>query len=106
MKGKIKRELYEFEKSALADFKINEIKIDNMSSEITLICVDPMLKECTFTIEKVLSFSYNHKEPWGKGSYVVSSCVEYDGMTGTIIIEINSGDELIIKFLIHNNLNI
>lgn len=92
------RRLFELDNSALADFEITDIQINNLSSELSLICVDPTLQECKFVIGKVLSFSYEHKEPWGKGSYVASSFVEYRDATCKLIIELNSGDKIVVEF--------
>lgn len=84
--------------SGLHDYKIDLISIDYTASKLVIMLKDlnggdAELVVCTFS-----ELNITHNEPWGKGSYIVSSELTSEGGRETMLLELNSGDSITVKY--------
>lgn len=81
-----------FKNSCLHDYEICKLEIDYSLGTILFKFLDEtrQLKSCL--IDKFLYVSFDKKEPWGKGKYVVYSDIYSEDDTWVIEIQLNSGD--------------
>ena len=82
------------EESQIADYKIEGIAVDYVHSTITIELKSPQNRLDILQITDFEEFSITRKEPWGAGSYVAGSEVQYCGQYAILEIELNSGDKI------------
>lgn len=84
--------------SGLHDYKVISVRIDNDTSTIEIALTDLSQKRVNILIEKFINLKISNREPWGKGTYIVSSDIQQIKDVTIMIIELNSGDIISIEF--------
>ncbi len=92
-------ELQRISNSGLHDYKLISVSIDYDTSIIEISLTDLHQKRVNILIEKFTDLRISNKEPWGKGTYIVSSDIQQIKDATIMIIELNSGDIIHIEFL-------
>lgn len=82
------------EESQIADYEIGTLSVDYVRHTITIELKSPQNRLDILQIAHFEEVSITKKEPWGAGSYVASSAVEYCGEHTVLEIELNSGDQI------------
>lgn len=86
-----------FTNSNIHDYYLKNIKINYSEAIVDMDFIDLKNQLCSITICNIISVSMLHEEPWGKGTYVVSSDVDIQDGVANIEIQLNSGDKCIVK---------
>jgi hypothetical protein len=84
--------------SGLHDYKLRSVRIDNDTSVIEIALTDLHKKRVNILIEKFTDLKISNREPWGKGTYIVSSDIRQIKDAVIMTIELNSGDIIHIEF--------
>lgn len=93
-------DLKKAQKSGLHDYEIVEIKVDYDKAHVIMNFKSPKGENYQFNIEKFLTFTISHAEAWGKGKYVCSSDIQlFNNDVFVLEIELNSGDQIIVKYV-------
>ena len=85
--------------SGLHDYRVISLRIDNDTSIIEITLTDLHQKRVSILIERFTHLKITNREPWGKGTYIVSSDIRQIKDATIIIIELNSGDIIHIETL-------
>ncbi|MBR1423812.1 MAG: hypothetical protein IJ571_10280 [Ruminococcus sp.] len=91
-------ELKQISNSGLHDYKVISVHIDNDTSTIEIALTDLHQKRVNILIDKFINLKISNREPWGKGTYIVSSDIQQIKDVTIMIIELNSGDIISIEF--------
>lgn len=83
--------------SGLHDYEFISISVDYVKANIYILLNDLKCNRINLSIEGFTDLRITHREPWGKGTYIVSSDMEKIDKTH-IIFELNSGDTIHIEF--------
>ncbi|WP_024858665.1 hypothetical protein [Ruminococcus albus] len=85
--------------SGLHDYELIKLSADYTRGEVSLELKDPVGKPENLMIGGLLSVEMTRTQPWGEGSYIVSSDLT-DCESGSKLAEIqlNSGDEIRIEY--------
>lgn len=90
--------MHYFEDQALHDYRFIRLGADYDRAEVSLELEDLKGSPVTIKIGGVTAVSMTRTEPWGKGSCVVSSDVQYDENNEKIpTIQPDSGDEIEVR---------
>ena len=84
--------------SGLHDYKIDLISIDYTASKLVIMLKDLKGGDAELVIQPFSELNITHDEPWGKGSYIVSSELTSEGGRETMLLELNSGDSITVKY--------
>ena len=85
--------------SGLHDYELIKLSADYTRGEVSLEMKDPLGQPESLMIGGLLSVEMTRTQPWGEGSYIVSSDLT-DCESGSKLAEIqlNSGDEIRIEY--------
>ncbi|MBE6870294.1 MAG: hypothetical protein E7494_16330 [Ruminococcus albus] len=85
--------------SGLHDYELIKLSADYTRGEVSLELKDPVGQPEKLMIGGLLSVEMTRTQPWGEGSYIVSSDLT-DCESGSKLAEIqlNSGDEIRIEY--------
>ena len=85
--------------SGLHDYELIKLSADYTRGEVSLELKDPVGQPENLMIGGLLSVEMTRTQPWGEGSYIVSSDLT-DCESGSKLAEIqlNSGDEIRIEY--------
>lgn len=85
--------------SGLHDYELIKLSADYTRGEVSLELRDPVGQPESLMIGGLLSVEMTRTQPWGEGSYIVSSDLT-DCESGSKLAEIqlNSGDEIRIEY--------
>ena len=85
--------------SGLHDYELIKLSADYTRGEVSLELKDPVGQPESLMIGGLLSVEKTRTQPWGEGSYIVSSDLT-DCESGSKLAEIqlNSGDEIRIEY--------
>ena len=85
--------------SGLHDYEVVRLSCDYSRGEVSLELKDPVGQPENLMIGGLLSVEMTRTQPWGEGSYIVSSDLT-DCESGSKLAEIqlNSGDEIRIEY--------
>ncbi|WP_294483264.1 hypothetical protein [uncultured Ruminococcus sp.] len=85
--------------SGLHDYELIKLSADYTRGEVSLELKDPVGQPESLMIGGLLSVEMTRTQPWGEGSYIVSSDLT-DCESGSKLAEIqlNSGDEIRIEY--------
>jgi hypothetical protein len=87
-----------FAESGLHDYELIKLSADYTRGEVSLEMKDPMGQPESLAVGGVVSVEMTRSQPWGAGSYIVSSDItENDGIK-LLEIQLNSGDEVRIEY--------
>ena len=84
--------------SGLHDYKIDLISIDYTASKLVIMLKDLKGGDAELVVCPFSELNITHDEPWGKGSYIVSSELTSEGGRETMLLELNSGDSITVKY--------
>ena len=85
--------------SGLHDYELIKLSADYTRGEVSLELKDPVGQSESLMIGGLLSVEMTRTQPWGEGSYIVSSDLT-DCESGSKLdeIQLNSGDEIRIEY--------
>ena len=84
--------------SDMHDYEVISLDVDYTNAATDLHLKDPYGKPIIMHITEIRDISVTHKEPWGKGTYIASSSIETNRKTRTLMLELNSGDNIVLQF--------
>ncbi len=87
------------------DYEVVSLYIDNLNASVFIRLKDTYGSKLKMTINKFSNLNISHKEPWGKGSYIVSSDLQEQDGSVIILIELNSGDIIAVESLGESTIN-
>ena len=76
------------------DFELGDIAVDYRNKYVVLQLKSPSLPVLVYELKLfgVRRFQVGMEEPWGKGSYVVGTDIEREGLVSSMEMQLNSGD--------------
>jgi hypothetical protein len=86
------------EASDMHDYEVIRLDVDYTDAAADLHLKDPYGKAIIIHITEIRDISVTHKEPWGKGTYIASSSIETNRKNRTLMLELNSGDNIVLQF--------
>lgn len=84
--------------AGLHDYRLNDICISYYDSSVIFELETPRMEKCKLIIENFVSFSIEHKEPWGAGVYIFDSELLEESECNKILLTLNSGDKILICY--------
>lgn len=90
-------ELENIMNSGIHDYELLDILMDYNNGKTVLQFKTPAGNKSDLVIQGFLQFTISRTEPWGPGMYVNYSNILENGQDSEILIELNSGDEIMIK---------
>ena len=84
--------------SDMHDYEVIRLDVDYTNAATDLHLKDPYGKAIIMHITEIRDISVTHKEPWGKGTYIASSSIETNRKNRTLMLELNSGDNIVLQF--------
>ena len=86
--------------SGLHDYELIKLSADYTRGEVSLEMKGPVGQPESLILGGVMSVEMTRTQPWGEGSYIVSSDITADSDSGCRLAEIqlNSGDEIRIEY--------
>jgi hypothetical protein len=84
--------------SDMHDYEVISLDVDYTNAATDLHLKDPYGKAIIMHITEIRDISVTHKEPWGKGTYIASSSIETNRKNRTLMLELNSGDNIVLQF--------
>ena len=83
----------------LHDYELISLSIDYSASRLVIMLKDFNGASAGLEICPFLELDLTHNEPWGKGSYIVSSEIVVKDDKKELSLELNSGDSITVKYV-------